>query len=79
MMSGLQNCLQLRKLYLYDNKISEIAHLELQVHLEVLWLNNNRITHVQVCAVAGYELTRVSLSLSEELFVLPVCVSFQRV
>lgn len=47
-MSGLQNCLELVKLYLYDNQISEIKNLELQVNLEVLWLNNNCISEIQV-------------------------------
>lgn len=50
--SGLQNCLQLEKLYLYENKISEIKNLDLQVHLEVLWINNNCITKIKVRAVS---------------------------
>lgn len=50
--SGLQNCLQLEKLYLYENKISEIKNLDLQVHLEVLWINNNCITKIKVRVVA---------------------------
>ncbi|TNN84206.1 Leucine-rich repeat-containing protein 9 [Liparis tanakae] len=45
--SGLQNCLQLEKLYLYDNQICEIKNLELQINLEVLWLNNNCITQIK--------------------------------
>lgn len=47
--AGLQNCLQLEKLYLYDNQIYEITNLEMQSNLEVLWLNNNCITQIQVC------------------------------
>lgn len=46
--SGLQNCLQLQQLYLYDNHISEIANLEPLVNLEVLWLNSNCITKTKV-------------------------------
>ncbi len=46
--SGLHNCLQLEKLYLYDNQICGIKNLELQINLEVLWLNNNCITQIQV-------------------------------
>lgn len=46
--SGFQNCLQLEKLYLYDNQICEINNLELQINIEVLWLNNNSITQIQV-------------------------------
>lgn len=46
--SGLHNCLQLQKLYLFDNHISEIANLELLVNLEVLWLNSNHITKTEV-------------------------------
>lgn len=46
--SGLHNCLLLEKLYLYDNQICEIKNLELQINLEVLWLNNNCITQIKV-------------------------------
>lgn len=46
--SGLQNCLQLKKLYLYDNEICEIKNLELQINVEVLWLSSNCITQIQV-------------------------------
>lgn len=49
--SGLQKCLRLKKLYLYDNHISEIKNLKLQVDLEVLWLNNNCISQIQVWIV----------------------------
>ncbi|MEQ2180271.1 hypothetical protein GOODEAATRI_034247 [Goodea atripinnis] len=45
--SGLQNCNQLEKLYLYDNQIQEINNLELQGNLIVLWLSNNCITKIQ--------------------------------
>ena len=45
---GLQSCLQLEKLYLYDNQISEIENLESQVNLQVLWLNNNDICCIKV-------------------------------
>lgn len=46
--SGLQNCCELVKLYLYDNQIREIKNLTLQTNLEVLWLNNNCINKIQV-------------------------------
>lgn len=46
--SGLQNCRELVKLYLYDNQIREIKNLTLQTNLEVLWLNNNCINKIQV-------------------------------
>lgn len=48
---GLQNCPELKKLYLYDNQISEIKNLDAQMGVEILWLNNNRISHIQVCSV----------------------------
>lgn len=46
--SGLQNCHELVKLYLYDNQIREIKNLALQTNLEILWLNNNCINNIQV-------------------------------
>lgn len=46
--SGLQNCRELVKLYLYDNQIREIKNLALQTNLEILWLNNNCINNIQV-------------------------------
>lgn len=46
--SGLQNCRELVKLYLYDNQIREIKNLALQTNLEILWLNNNCIQKIQV-------------------------------
>lgn len=46
--SGLQNCRQLVKLYLYDNQIREIKNLALQTNLEILWLNKNCINRIQV-------------------------------
>ena len=38
----------LRKLYLYGNQISIIDKLEHLVELEILWLNNNCITNIEV-------------------------------
>lgn len=54
--SGLQNCVQLKKIYIYDNHICEINNLELLINLEVLWLNHNCITQIQVCTI-HYELS----------------------
>lgn len=59
--SGLQNCVQLEKLYLYDNQICEIKNLELQVNLEVLWLNNNHISHIQVRTITYKSMSIVYL------------------
>lgn len=47
--SGLQHCPDLKKVYLYDNKITEIKNLKFHVNIEVLWLNNNYISQIQVC------------------------------
>jgi Leucine-rich repeat (LRR) protein len=38
----------LRKLYLYGNQISIIDKLDHLVELEILWLNNNCITNIEV-------------------------------
>lgn len=65
--SGLQNCLQLEKLYLYDNQICEIKNLELQTSLEVLWLNDNCITQIQVRLYQFYE--SIYLSIYELLLI----------
>lgn len=46
--SGLQTCIRLQKLYLYDNKISKIENLEKLENLKVLWLSNNCIALVEV-------------------------------
>lgn len=62
--SGLQNCLQLQKLYLYDNEICEMTNLELQVNLEVLWLNNNSITIIKVWTLNYVFAYTVSIFLS---------------
>uniref|UniRef100_A0A3B4DQA9 Leucine rich repeat containing 9 n=1 Tax=Pygocentrus nattereri TaxID=42514 RepID=A0A3B4DQA9_PYGNA len=45
--SGLENCLQLQKLFLYDNKISKISSLELLINLQVLWLNSNCVSEIE--------------------------------
>lgn len=46
--SGLQKCMQLQKLFLYDNKISEMSELESLRNLNVLWLNSNIISEIKV-------------------------------
>lgn len=46
--SGLDKCLQLKKLYLYDNQIHEISNVEFLINLDVLWLNSNSISRIQV-------------------------------
>jgi len=38
----------LLKLYLYDNNIQQITNLEMLVDLQVLWLNKNQISDIQV-------------------------------
>ena len=47
-MSGLSECKQLRKLLLYDNRISKIENISHLDQLSVLWLNNNRISEIEV-------------------------------
>ncbi|XP_063803841.1 leucine-rich repeat-containing protein 9 isoform X2 [Pseudophryne corroboree] len=44
---GLENCLQLQKLFLYNNRITTIEALENLTKLEVLWLNDNEIERIQ--------------------------------
>jgi Leucine-rich repeat (LRR) protein len=41
------HCKELKKLYLYSNKISSIQNLS-NVSLEVLWLNDNKIERIEV-------------------------------
>jgi Leucine-rich repeat (LRR) protein len=41
------HCKELKKLYLYSNKISTIQNLS-NVSLEVLWLNDNKIERIEV-------------------------------
>lgn len=45
---GLDSLGMLRKLYLYDNKISKIENLDQLSELQILWLNGNLITNVEV-------------------------------
>ena len=47
-MDGLEQCLTLRKLYLYSNVIKKIQKISHMLELEVLWLNNNEITIIEV-------------------------------
>ncbi|KAL8168768.1 UNVERIFIED_CONTAM: hypothetical protein K2H54_016478 [Gekko kuhli] len=44
---GLQQCIHLRKLYLYCNRISTIENLENLIELEVVWLNGNQIKEIK--------------------------------
>ena len=46
--SGLNGCKQLKKLLLYDNKISKMENISHLEQLNVLWLNNNKITKIEV-------------------------------
>ena len=45
---GFDSLLALRKLYLYSNHINKIENLEHLTHLELLWLNDNNITVIEV-------------------------------
>lgn len=47
-MAGLDDAKQLRRLFLYSNAINKIEHLEHMTELQSLWLNNNRITVLEV-------------------------------
>ena len=46
--SGLNGCKQLKKLLLYDNRISKIENISHLEQLNVLWLNNNKISKIEV-------------------------------
>lgn len=44
----LESCKELRRLYLYGNRIHCIENLQHLTHLQVLWLNTNFITNIEV-------------------------------
>ena len=44
---GLKNCRNLKKLFLYSNRLTRIQNLE-QLNLDVLWLNDNKISEIEV-------------------------------
>lgn len=46
-LEGLKNCRNLKKLYLYSNQLNKIQNLE-QLNLDVLWLNDNKISIIEV-------------------------------
>jgi len=47
-MSGLEDVRSLRHLCLYSNEITKIEHLDHMSELELLWLNDNHISVIEV-------------------------------
>jgi len=47
-MAGLEDVRFLRHLCLYSNEITKIDHLEHLTELELLWLNDNNISVIEV-------------------------------
>jgi len=47
-MAGLEDLKSVRQLCLYSNDITKIEHLEHMSELELLWLNDNRISVIEV-------------------------------
>ena len=45
---GLKGLNNLKKLYLYSNQIQVLDNLQHLQQLEILWLNDNNISHIQV-------------------------------
>ena len=54
--TGLENCVLIEKLYLYENKISKIQNLQMLSNLQVLWLNNNCIRAIEVNKCGGVDI-----------------------
>ena len=50
-MAGLEDATVLRHLCLYSNEITKIEHLDHLSELEVLWLNDNKISVIEVSIV----------------------------
>ena len=62
MIGGLEHCSSLEQLHLYSNCITQIENVAHLVKLQKLWLNDNRITAIEVCAKT-YELLMVDIRL----------------
>jgi len=48
-MAGLEDVTFLRQLSLYSNEITKIENIDQLSELELLWLNDNNISVIEVC------------------------------
>lgn len=54
-LDGLETCTKMKHLHLYDNKISDCTQISNLLELELLWLNNNQITSLQVKCLEAFD------------------------